>query len=138
YSSQGGTTFGSGNRGYGGHLDPDRVRFVRYDRDFDAQNYDRGYGAQGGGMQYGRGDTGYDTEYYRNNQNRGGAQGGTGGGYYGGGTAGARGNAGDWGDYGGGAYGDSGAFRGSSAGGIEPGRFFRGYGVGSGYRYSPY
>jgi len=46
-----------------------------------------------------------------------------------------------WGDYGrGGGYGGGGRFRNSTAGGVQPGRYFRGYGNGStgGSGYEPY
>lgn len=42
---------------------------------------------------------------------------------------------GGWGDYGG--YGGH-RFRDSGSGGVQPGRYFRGYGIGGGGSYSPY
>ena len=58
---------------------------------------------------------------------------------YGGGYG--AGTGGGWGDYGrGGGYGGGGAFRSSNAGGVQPGRYFTGYGNGStgGSGYEPY
>jgi hypothetical protein len=58
---------------------------------------------------------------------------------YGGGYGAAPGTG--WGDYSrGGGYGGGGAFRNSTSGGVQPGRYFRGYGNGStgGSGYEPY
>lgn len=43
-----------------------------------------------------------------------------------------------YGDYGAGMFRGGGLFRSARGGGIEPGRFFRGYGIGSAGSYEPY
>ncbi|MFL5386367.1 MAG: hypothetical protein ACJ8GN_27935 [Longimicrobiaceae bacterium] len=113
-----------------------RVGGTGYDRDLgrDRGRMQGGMGREmGGGWMGGRGTSG---GMRGRGMMRGTGQGDTWmGEEYGGGF----GASGGWGDYGRGAYGGS-AWRGSNAGGVEPGRYFRGYGNGStgGHGYEPY
>jgi hypothetical protein len=111
-----------------------------YGRDYNTGwNGNRGgqYGAQGG---MNRGRVQRFTAGGQGGMNRGGGMGQGGmrdtwqGGEYGGG-----GYGNDWGDYNRGGYGGN-AFRNSRSGGVEPGRYFNGYGHGStsGNGYEPY
>jgi hypothetical protein len=117
----GGTGLGSGNYHGGGHIGNGRY--------FGGADYDRDFGG------------GYSNRYDNNYR---GGQRGTGrgmdemGSY--GYQAGGMGIGGmGWGDYNRGAYGGD-LFRNSRSGGVEPGKYFRGYGIGSsgGNGYSPY
>ena len=113
-----------------------------YDRDFDRGRdrmqggSERWMGGLMGGSMRGRGTTGRGMQ---DRPMRGGGQRDTWmGGEYGG--YGDRPGTG-WGDYSrGGGYGGGGAFRSSNAGGVQPGRYFTGYGNGStgGSGYEPY
>ena len=118
-------------------------------------DYERGYDRGMHGSGWTRGDYGRDyatggwargglTRGVRTGRGRMGMQQGSSGGMrdtwlgheYGGGGY----NAGnDWGDYNRGGYGGQ-AFRDSRSGGVEPGRYFDGYGIGSsgGHGYEPY
>ncbi|MFL5538049.1 MAG: hypothetical protein ACJ8J0_03615 [Longimicrobiaceae bacterium] len=105
-----------------------------YDRDF-GRDWDRGR-MQGGGMGRGMGGGWTGGRGTSGGMRDRGMMRGTGrddawtGGEYGG-----------WGDYGGGgAYGGGSAWRNAGSGGVEPGRYFRGYGNGStgGHGYEPY
>lgn len=118
---------------YGSDYDrPDRYQgrgATDYDRDFDVDRGMRRPG-MGGGMRPGMGMGGRPRGMPERGPMRGSAmetEHELGNGLYGGG----------WGDYGG--YGGH-RFRSSSSGGVEPGRYFRGYGIGStgGSGYEPY
>lgn len=90
-------------------------------------------GSMGGGWMGGRGTSGGGTQ---DRGMRGGQRESWPGSDYGGGYAGGSG----WGDYNRGGYGVGDRFRNSTAGGVQPGRYFRGYGNGStgGSGYEPY
>lgn len=117
-----------------GHTDDDTVDMHR-----GTGNWDRmGGGMMGRGMQGGM-NRGMDRDWDdRGDWNRG-AGGGLGGSYAGGGMPGRDADVGDVsggmiGNYG--AYGNFGVerFRSTNSGGVPSGQYFRGYGVGSGYR----
>jgi hypothetical protein len=111
-----------------------------YDRDF-GRDWDRGRMQGGTGRVEGRWVAGGGNGMNRGGMDRGmrgsGQREGWTGSEYGGGYAGGSG----WGDYNrGGGYGGGDRFRNSTSGGVQPGRYFRGYGNGStgGSGYEPY
>ena len=111
-----------------------------YDRDF-GRDWDRGRMQGGTGRVEGRWVAGGGNGMDRGGMDRGmrgsGQREGWTGSEYGGGYAGGTG----WGDYNrGGGYGGGDRFRNSTSGGVQPGRYFRGYGNGStgGSGYEPY
>jgi hypothetical protein len=138
---------------------PSRMeRSWSYDRDYPRHSQGgMGHGGMGHVMRdewrgeaAGWGGSGYDRDYGRD-WNRGMSgmgrrpsssrpmRGRSAGGEMGSWQADAPGDTGGWGDYSGGGYGGT-RWRNSSSGGVEPGRYFRGYGNGStgGSGYSPY
>lgn len=161
--SRGGMDRGYSGGGYGGGSDRDHymgrdfmTNHPHFGHDWQAGHHDdatvdmnrggmdRGYGGGGmmgrgmqGGMNRGGMDRDWDND--RSDRNRG-AGGGMGGGSYGG--AGMLGRDADVGDVSGGMIGNYGAygnyglerFRSGSGGGVPSGQYYRGYGVGSGYR----
>ena len=141
----GGTSGGYTAGGYG----------MGRDRQWDDTRWNRGWEGQPRMRdQEGRGGSPMGNEYFRGDRYERGGSGGMGGGYSGGSGSmgGSYGRAGysssmggggydagnDWGDYNQGGYGGD-RFRSSSSGGVEPGRYWRGFGHGStsGSGYEP-